>query len=126
PVAAEITAELARIALLELLPAAVEGKFAEFAAAVRRYGDVAGRPFAEESAKLPHAPATTQLLELLGELGIEGAAQSSWGPTVMACCPSLEAAGELVDALDRLGLAKHHDMVIAKFDTQGALLREVG
>ena len=126
PVATEITAELARIALLELLPAAVEGKFAEFAAAVRRYGDAAGRPFAEESAKLPHAAATAQLLELLGELGIVGAAQSSWGPTVMACCPSLEAAGELVEALERLGLAKHHDVVIAKFDTQGALLREVG
>jgi beta-ribofuranosylaminobenzene 5'-phosphate synthase len=126
PVAAEITADLARIAVLELLPAAVEGKFPEFAAAVRRYGEIAGRPFAEASAALPHAAATAQLLELLRELGIEGAAQSSWGPTVMACCPSLEAAGELTEALDRLGLAKHHDIVIAKFDTQGAVLREIG
>lgn len=126
PVATEITAELARIALLELVPAAVEGRFAPFAAAVRRYGELAGRPFAEESARLPHAAATAQLLELLGELGIVGAAQSSWGPTVMACCPSLEAAGELAEALDRLGLAKHHDVVIARFDAQGAVLREVG
>lgn len=125
PVAPEVTAELARIALLELLPAAVEGKFAEFASAVRRYGDVAGRPFAAESQQLPHAPATAQLLELLGELGVEGAAQSSWGPTVMACCPSLEAAGDLVEALDRLGLARHHDVVIARFDSQGAVLREI-
>jgi hypothetical protein len=66
PVTPEVTAELAQIALLELLPAAVEGRFAEFAAAVRRYGDVAGRPFAAESERLPHAPATAQLLELLG------------------------------------------------------------
>jgi len=125
PVAGEVTAELSRIAVMELLPAAVEGKFPEFAAAVRRYGELAGRPFAEESAKLAHAAATQQLLELLGELGVVGAAQSSWGPTVMACCPSLEAAGELAEALDRLGLAKHHDIVIAKFDTQGAVLREI-
>jgi beta-ribofuranosylaminobenzene 5'-phosphate synthase len=126
PVAAEITAELSKIAVMELLPAAVEGKFQEFAGAVRRYGEIAGRPFAEESVKLTHAAATDQLLELLGELGIVGAAQSSWGPTVMACCPSLEAAGELTEALDRLGLARHHDIVIAKFDTQGAVLREIG
>ena len=125
PVAPEVTTELSRIALLELLPAAVEGKFAEFAAAVRRYGDVAGRPFASEQERLPHAPATAQLLELLGELGVEGAAQSSWGPTVMACCPSLEAAGDLVEALDRLGLAQHHEVVIARFDSQGAVLREI-
>jgi beta-ribofuranosylaminobenzene 5'-phosphate synthase len=126
PVPEEVTSELARIAVLELLPAAVEGKFAEFSAAVRRYGEIAGEPFAEASAALPHAAATAQLLELLRELGIEGAAQSSWGPTVMACCPSLESAGELTEALDRLGLAKHHDIVIAKFDAQGAVLREIG
>ena len=126
PVAAEITAELSRIAVMELLPAAVEGKFTEFAAAVRRYGEIAGEPFASESAQLTHAAATQQLLELLGELGIVGAAQSSWGPTVMACCPSLEAAGDLTEAIDRLGLAKHHDIVIAKFDSQGAVLREIG
>jgi predicted sugar kinase len=125
PVAPEVTTELSRIALLEMLPAAVEGKFAEFAAAVRCYGDVAGRPFASEQERLPHAAATAQLLELLGELGVEGAAQSSWGPTVMACCPSLEAAGDLVEALDRLGLARHHEVVIARFDSQGAVLREI-
>lgn len=109
---------------MELLPAAVEGKFPEFAAAVRRYGEVAGRPFAAESDRLPHAAATAQLLELLSELGVEGAAQSSWGPTVMACCPSLEAAGNLAEALDRLGIARHHEVVIARFDSQGAVLRE--
>jgi len=125
PVPADVTAELARVALLELLPAAVEGKFGQFAAGVRKYGALAGRPFEQVSARLPHAAATAQLLELLGELGLEGCAQSSWGPTVMACCPSLEAAGALAETLDRLGLAKHHDIVIARFDAQGAVLREL-
>jgi len=125
PVPAEITAELARIAMLELLPAAIEGKFAEFAAAVHRYGELAGKPFAAASSRLPHAAATSQLLELLGELGIVGRAQSSWGPAVMACCPTLDMAGDLAEALDRLGLAKHHDIVIARFDQRGAVLREL-
>jgi predicted sugar kinase len=125
PVPREVSAELARIALLELLPAAVEGRFGEFATAVGEYGRLAGVPFATESRRLPHAAATETLLELLRELGVGGCAQSSWGPAVMACCESLAAAADLVDRLDQLGLAEHHDIVIARFDTQGASLRIV-
>lgn len=121
----EVSAELARIALLELLPAAVEGDFAAFARAVGRYGVMAGKPFEQESQRLPHAEATRHLIELLAELGLPGAAQSSWGPAVMACCESLEEAGRLVEQLETLGLADHHDLVIARFDTQGAVLRVV-
>jgi predicted sugar kinase len=126
PVPGEVTAELARIALLELLPAAVEAKFPAFAAAIQRYGTLAGKPFEAASRDLPYAGATERLLELLAELGFPGSAQSSWGPTVMACCESLEAAGRLVEQLEELGLGEHHDVVIARFDPQGAALREVG
>jgi predicted sugar kinase len=125
PVPTEITAELARIALLELLPAAVEGRFVEFSRAVRRYGLLAGQPFAEASRALPHAEATAGLLDLLGELGIEGAAQSSWGPAVMACCDSVASAGTLLNVIERLGLTQHHEVLIARFDPQGAVLREL-
>lgn len=123
PVPREISAELSRLLLLELLPAAVEGRFDAFSEAVHAYGHLAGEPFAAESAQQPHAEATAQLIELLGELGVVGRAQSSWGPAVMACCESLETAGQLVDALEGLGLGKHHDIAIARFDAQGASLR---
>lgn len=119
----DVTAELSRIALVELLPAAIEGKFIEFSLAVRRYGTLAGVPFEAESQKLPYAEATAGLVELLAELGAPGATQSSWGPAVMACCESLEKAGELVDRLESLGMGRHHDIVIARFDGQGAVLR---
>ena len=125
PVPQEVTAELARIALTELLPAVVESKFIEFSLAVRKYGALAGTPFAPESQHLPYAQATADLIELLGELGFPGATQSSWGPAVMACCESLEKAGELVDRLESLGLSEHHDIVIARFDAQGAVLRVI-
>jgi predicted sugar kinase len=125
PVPREITAELSRLALLELLPAAVEGKFIEFSLAVRNYGLLAGKPFETESSKLPYAKATADLIELLAELGAPGCAQSSWGPAVMACCESLDRAGALVDRLESLGLGRHHDMVITKFDTQGGVLRVI-
>ncbi len=126
PMPREMSAELARTALLELLPAAVEGRFAEFSAALHRYGRLAGEPFAPASRALPHAAATDALLELLAELGASGCAQSSWGPAVVACCESLDAAGELVDRLDQLALGDHHDIMIARFDTHGASLRVIG
>ncbi|MCE9630238.1 MAG: hypothetical protein K8S94_05905 [Planctomycetia bacterium] len=125
PVPQEVTAELSRIALVELLPAAVEGKFIEFSLALRNFGALAGAPFAPESKNLPYAQATADLIELLGELGYPGSTQSSWGPAVMACCESLEKAGALVDRLETLGLGEHHDIVIARFDAQGAVLRVI-
>lgn len=123
PVPREIAAELARIALMEILPAAVEADFAAFSDAVFRYGRLAGRPFAPASQRLPHAESTAQLIELLGELGIRGAAQSSWGPAVMACCESLDSAGALVERFDGLGLLPQYEPVIARFDSQGAVLQ---
>jgi predicted sugar kinase len=86
---------------------------------------LAGQPFAPVSERLPHAASTAQLLELLDELGIRGAAQSSWGPAVMACCESLEAAGHLVERFDALKLLPQYEPVIARFDAQGATLRVV-
>lgn len=123
PVPVEISAELARLALLDLVPAAQEGRFAEFSAALRAYGMLAGKPFEQESRKLPHHAATLDLLELLGELGAVGAAQSSWGPAVVACCESLEDAGRLLESLEKLDIGRHHDMLIARADSQGAVLR---
>jgi predicted sugar kinase len=123
PMDRAVSAELARLALLELLPAAVEANFAEFSAALGAYGRLAGRPFANAAGKVPYAEATEHLLDLLAELGVPGCAQSSWGPAVMACCESLEAAGNLVDHLERLRLTTHHEVLIAKFDSQGATLR---
>jgi predicted sugar kinase len=125
PVPQEISAELARLALMDLLPAAVEADFTAFSDAVYRYGRLAGQPFEQASAKLPHAASTEQLIELLRELDVPGAAQSSWGPAVMACCESLDAAGELVERLDSLGLSTQYETIIARFDSQGAVLRVI-
>jgi beta-RFAP synthase len=125
PMPIEITAEMSRIALMDILPAAVESRFAEFSDAIHRYGQLAGKPFEPESERLPHARATATLIELLGELGVRGAAQSSWGPTVMACCDSLDAAGSLLDQFETLGLTRQYEATIARFDTQGAVLLEI-
>lgn len=125
PVPVELSAEMARIAIMELVPAAIEANIRAFSDAVSRYGRLAGQPFESESGRLPHAEATAHLLELLGEIGVSGAAQSSWGPAVMACCESLEAAGALVEQFETLGLSRQYETIIARFDSQGAVLREI-
>lgn len=125
PVPREISAELSRLLLLELLPAAVEGRFDAFSEAVHAYGQLAGEPFAAESAQQPHAEATAQLIELLGELGVVGRAQSSWGPAVMAVCDSLASAGTVVEQFEALGLTGQFELSIAKFDSDGAVMRVV-
>jgi predicted sugar kinase len=125
PVPREISAELSRIALMELWPAAAEGQFAEFSDALLRYGLLAGKPFEQASSCLPHASAMADLIETLQAWGVRGCAQSSWGPTVMACCESADAADLLVEQFATTELARQYDTLIARFDSQGAEVREI-
>ncbi len=124
PVPADITAELSRHALTSLLPAAVDGQFAEFSDALLHYGHLAGKPFEQASSQLPHAQITARLIDSLQQLGARGCAQSSWGPTVMACCESPAAADSLVERFAAVDLAGQYDTLIARFAEQGAVLRE--
>ena len=125
PVPREISAELSRIALMELWPAAVEGQFAEFSDALLRYGLLAGKPFEQASSCLPYARTMADLIETLQTWGTRGCAQSSWGPTVMACCESAAAADSLVERFAATELARHYNTLIARFDDQGVIVREI-
>ena len=125
PVPREISAELSRVALMELWPAAVEGRFAAFSDALLRYGLLAGKPFEQASSCLPYARTMAQLIESLQAWGVRGCAQSSWGPTVMACCESAAAADAVVSQFAATDLARHYDALIARFDDQGAVVREI-
>ncbi len=122
PVQVEISAELARIAADELMPAAHRGGFAAFSDALYRYGRLAGKPFEPESSRLPFHDAIGSLIELVGECGVRGAAQSSWGPAVMACCESAAAAEDLVAQLTGRGLAVDYAMIVTRFDHRGAVM----
>jgi beta-ribofuranosylaminobenzene 5'-phosphate synthase len=125
PVPREISAELSRIAVMELWPAAVERQFTEFSDALLRYGLLAGKPFEQASSVLPYAESTAHLIESLQGLGVRGCAQSSWGPTVMACCDTAAAADSLVERFATTELARQYDTLIARFDSQGAEVREI-
>lgn len=122
PVPRDVSAELARIALVSLLPAAVDGHFAEFAEAVFAYGRLAGKPFEQASAALPYASSTSRLIDTLRGWGVRGCGQSSWGPTVLACCRSQGEADALVSQFATTDLAGRYDAAVARFDTAGAVL----
>ena len=125
PVPREISAELSRIALMELWPAAAEGQFAEFSDALLRYGLLAGKPFEQASLCLPYAQTMVHLIDTLQAMGVRGCGQSSWGPTVMACCESAAAADSLVERFAATDLARQYNALIARFDDQGAIVREI-
>ncbi|MFM8802635.1 MAG: hypothetical protein ACKOK8_01765, partial [Planctomycetia bacterium] len=124
PVPLEISAELSRVAGRELWPAAVEGRVTEFSGALLRYGMLAGKPFEQASSSLPYADTTSRLIECLQQLGARGVAQSSWGPTVMACLESQAAADMLVARFAATDLAGHYDTLVARFAREGTSVRE--
>jgi beta-RFAP synthase len=125
PVPREISAELSRIAVMDLWPAAVEGRFVELSEALFQYGLLAGKPFEPASSCLPYARTMADLIATLQAWGVRGCAQSSWGPTVMACCESAAAADTVADRFAATDLARHYDTLIARFDSQGAELRQI-
>ncbi|HEV2973194.1 MAG TPA: beta-ribofuranosylaminobenzene 5'-phosphate synthase family protein [Pirellulales bacterium] len=120
PVPIAVTEALSREALLNLVPAAIEGEFTEFSRSLGRYGQLAGSCFAslQHGAFLDHR--TAELADLIRRLGLEGVGQSSWGPTLFAAVPD-EAAGH--DLRARLAAAtdlRDFDCVVARPDNSGA------
>lgn len=69
-----------------LIPAAKQGDFAEFSASLYRYGFQSGLGFAAIQGGPYNGPVLQRLVEEIRSLGIEGVAQSSWGPTIFALC----------------------------------------
>ena len=120
----ELTAELTRLAVMEILPAVLSGTFIDFASAITAYGKLAGKPFERASSRLPYAGATASLFEWLDLQGVQGFAQSSWGPAVVAVCETQVEADSLVSAAEAAGMAEQHEIRIAAFDNRGAIIRE--
>jgi beta-RFAP synthase len=123
PVDRGVTAELVRLSVMDLVPAANEGRFAEFATAFHAYGQLAGLPFEPASRQLPFHGEIGRLIGRFADLGVRGAAQSSWGPAVLGCCESAGEAERVAGELALLGVTRRHDVEIVRFDAEGASLR---
>jgi beta-ribofuranosylaminobenzene 5'-phosphate synthase len=74
--------EIAALVIQRLLPAIAGGELSAFAAAVAELGRLNGAWYADEQGGVYRPPVGTVVDELSGAPAVEGAGQSSWGPTV--------------------------------------------
>lgn len=114
-------AHLCRLALMQILPAAAEGRLEPFARGVaelqRRVGDV----FAPFQGGRFTSPAVAEALAFCEGNGVPGVGQSSWGPTGFAVVGSPEEAEGLVAALRRRpGVPERITYRIARGRNRGA------
>ncbi len=113
PVPRDVTAALTREALLELLPAAVEADFAAFSQSLYRFGCLAGSCFATAQEGTFLDPQTAATVATLRSLGVEGVAQTSWGPSVAALLPSVAAGVQLMGDLQHHPLSDAYELLLA-------------
>jgi beta-ribofuranosylaminobenzene 5'-phosphate synthase len=122
PVPPETTENLLREAHAELLPAAREGDFDRFADSVYRFGKLAGTCFATAQHGCFASPAVEERIEWLRAKGVRGAAQSSWGPTVLAVLPSEEQAETTARQIAERADAGEFDIVVTAPNNRGAVI----
>jgi beta-ribofuranosylaminobenzene 5'-phosphate synthase len=101
PVPPDVTEQLTEELRRHLLPAMLQQSFTKFSAGLHRFGRLAGNCFAQRQGGPFNGPLLTRLVELLRRLGLEGAGQSSWGPTVFALAPNQQAAEDVAARLER-------------------------
>ena len=92
PASEKVGHELRRLAIEEIMPAAKQGQFREFADATRIYNELSGRLFASVQGGSYNGKAVTRVIEWLRDQGVLGHGQSSWGPGVFAWFASQNAA----------------------------------
>ncbi|MCA9248987.1 MAG: hypothetical protein KDA42_17800 [Planctomycetales bacterium] len=124
PVPRNVSAELCRELLMEMLPAAELGDFERFSASVYRYGLAAGGCFAAaQGGPFAHA-GLGRLVEKMRSLGVTGVGQTSWGPTLFALLPDESSARNLVEALTSETAIARDNLTITAANNNGVCWRE--
>ena len=120
PVPPELTGALTQEALLNLLPAAAEAEFAAFSGSLFRFGQLAGSCFAARQQGALRDARATELVRRLRELGVEGVAQSSWGPTLLAVLPDEQSGRDLIARLQAETDLGDYECLLTQFENTGA------
>jgi beta-RFAP synthase len=126
PVPPETTDRLLRETMLHMLPAAATGDFNEFGESLYRFGHLAGSCFAAEQGGPFANERTAQFVDELRRIGIAGAGQSSWGPTVFALVESQAAAENFRHRVRTWTDAADYECLIARPSNNGAVVKISG
>lgn len=109
----ETTDALCRLTVMEILPAIQSQDFNRAAAALAEYGCQAGEYFAPAQGGVFVDPRMEDFGRSLAENGIEGFAQTSWGPTCAALCRDDEMAHQAVEIVKSSAEASQYQFAIA-------------
>lgn len=121
----ERTRQLAEIMRDRIFPAAALGDFDEFSKSVYQYGYQAGECFAARQGGPYNGPLLARIVDEIRGLGIEGAGQSSWGPTIFAFVKSVADGNALAEQL-RLRFSLDEDEVwVSSMNQGGARIQSV-
>jgi beta-RFAP synthase len=101
PVPESTVRRLTQLAEEQILTAARTADLGAFGEAVYQYGRLAGECFAFVQGGCYATPQTAECVAAIRDLGIPGAGQSSWGPTVFALTSGQGEAQQLVERLSR-------------------------
>ncbi|KQT47775.1 beta-ribofuranosylaminobenzene 5'-phosphate synthase [Methylobacterium sp. Leaf456] len=115
-------AEICRIVLMQILPAAATAEPTGFGAGITEIQKRIGDHFAPHQGGRYASPAVAEALAAIAQAGVPGYGQSSWGPTGFALMPSQAEAERLVASLARPGRLR---FVIARGRNDGASVTEL-
>lgn len=93
-----VTNELCRTIVMELLPALSESDFHGFSRALYEYGCTVGECFRPAQGGRYATRELDALVGLLRKAGVAGTGQTSWGPSVFALCATAAEAEDLAQA----------------------------
>ena len=120
PMPQELTDRLCRIALMEILPAAIERNFANVGESIGQFGRLVGEYFAPVQGGVFADERMRRLAKVLESRRIRGFGQSSWGPTMFVLCPDAEFASHLTADLANEPAGIECEFTIAAPLNQGA------
>jgi len=108
PVPERTTERLCRLVLLDLLPGLVERDLDGFGQALGELQRRVGECFSPVQGGVYASPPAAEIVEELGRLGLKGAGQSSWGPTLYAFSGTDDRERAAIERRirDRFGLAR--------------------
>jgi beta-ribofuranosylaminobenzene 5'-phosphate synthase len=119
----EVTAELCRLVMLEMLPAVIEGDLAGFGEALYQLQQRVGACFAPAQGGVYADDSLEDMVQFIRGEGIRGVGQSSWGPTLYAVTPDEDSAETLAAALQRKFSLAPGEILITEADNLGSTIR---
>lgn len=121
----EVVQQLERLVEKEILLAITEADFDRFAAGIAQYGQIAGEYYAAAQGGTFSNPLIREVVAVLEENGIYGAAQSSWGPSVCVPAQSAGTAAEIRDFVAAMPVGAKLTLTVTKARNCGATIRSV-